>query len=56
MVKGTVVLVKVSKLPRETRKPKQLWMWWNGEGELDLGLLWESYCRRFSLEHAMKNF
>jgi hypothetical protein len=54
VVKGTVVLVEVSRLPRETRKPKKLWMWWTGEGEPDLDLIWRSYCRRFSLEHAIK--
>ena len=54
VVKGTVVLVEVGKLPRETRKPKKLWMWWTGAGEPDLDLLWRSYCRRFSLEHAIK--
>ncbi len=54
VVKGTVILVEVSRLPRETRKPKKLWMWWVGEGEPDLGLIWKSYCRRFSLEHCIK--
>lgn len=54
VVRGTVVLVEVSRLPRETRKPKKLWMWWTGEGEPDLDLIWRSYCRRFSLEHAIK--
>ena len=54
VVKGTVILVEVSRLPRETRKPKKLWMWWTGAGEPDLDLLWRSYCRRFSLEHAIK--
>lgn len=54
VVKGTVVLVEVSKLPRETRKPKKLWIWWTGEGDPDLDLIWKSYCRRFSLEHAIK--
>ncbi len=54
MVKGTVILVEVSRLPRETRKPKKLWMWWVGDGEPDLDLIWRSYCRRFSLEHAIK--
>ncbi len=33
VVKGTVILVEVSRLPGETRKPKKLWMWWHGEGE-----------------------
>ena len=54
VVKGTVILVEVSRLPRETRKPKRLWLWWVGEGEPDLDLIWKSYCRRFSLEHAIK--
>ena len=39
VVKGTVVLVEVSRLPRETRKPKKLWMWWTGAGEPDLDLI-----------------
>lgn len=55
VVKGTVILVEVSRLPRETRKPKKLWLWWVGDGgEPDLDLIWRSYCRRFSLEHAIK--
>jgi DDE superfamily endonuclease len=33
VVTGTVILVEVSRLPRETRKPKKLWLWWTGEGE-----------------------
>lgn len=54
VVKGTVILVEVSRLPRETRKPKKLWMWWTGAGKPDLDLIWKGYCRRFSLEHAIK--
>jgi len=49
VVKDTVILVEVSRLPHETRKPKQLWMWWVGEGEPDLDLIWRNYYRRFSL-------
>ena len=39
---GTVVLVEVERLPRgeRRRKPKVLWLWWHGEGEPDLDLLW----------------
>ena len=40
VVKGTVVLMEVDRLPKETRKPKKLWLWWHGEGEPDLNLLW----------------
>jgi DDE superfamily endonuclease len=54
VVKGTVVLAEVDRLPKETRKPKKLWLWWHGEGEPDLNLLWRAYCRRFSLEHAIR--
>lgn len=39
VVRGTVVLVEVGKLPRETRKPKALWLWFSGGGEPDLDLL-----------------
>jgi hypothetical protein len=56
VVRGTVVLVEVERLPRgeRRRKPKRLWVWWHGEGEPDLNLLWSSYVRRFDLEHAVK--
>jgi hypothetical protein len=55
VVRGTVVLlVEVGRLPRETRKPKKLWLWFSGEGEPDLDLLWRAYVRRFDLEHAIR--
>lgn len=56
VVEGTVVLVEVGRLPRgeRRRKPKDLWLWWAGEGEPDLHLLWRAYCRRFDVEHFVK--
>jgi hypothetical protein len=54
VVRGCVVLVEVGKLPRQTRKPKKLWLWWSGEGEADLDLVWQAYCRRFDLEHTIR--
>lgn len=58
VAKGTVVLVEVGRLPQgeRRRKPKALWLWWNGEGEPDLDLIWRSYCRRFSIEHGIRFF
>lgn len=52
VIRGTVVLVEVQRLPRgeHRRKPKKLWLWWQGEGEPDLSLLWQGYVRRFDLE------
>jgi hypothetical protein len=40
VVRGTLVLVEVSQLPRPTRLPKRLWLWWAGPGVPDLGVLW----------------
>lgn len=54
IVRGTVVLVEVQRLPRETREPRQLWLWWHGPGEPDLDLLWRAYVRRFDLEHTFR--
>src|SRR5215216_5887898 len=56
VVEGTVVLVEVERLPRgeRRRKPKVMWLWWTGEGEPNLVLLWRAYCRRFDVEHFVK--
>jgi hypothetical protein len=54
VVRGTVILVEVGKLPRQIRKPKKLWLWFSGEGEPDLDLLWRAYVRRFDLEHTIR--
>jgi hypothetical protein len=54
IVRGTVVLVEVSRLPRQTRKPRVLWLWWHGEGEPGRHLIWRSYVRRFDFEHTLR--
>jgi hypothetical protein len=56
VVEGMVVLVEVGRLPRgeRRRKPKVLWLWWHGEDEPDLDLLWRAYCRRFDVEHFVR--
>ena len=56
IVRGTLVLVEVSRLPRPTRQPPMLWLWWHGVGEPDLELLWRAYVRRFDLEHTFRFF
>jgi hypothetical protein len=42
IVPGTLVLVEVERLPRPTRIPKQLWLWWRGPGTPDLAVLWRA--------------
>ena len=56
IVVGTLVLVEVERLPRgeRRREPRVLWLWWHGEGEPDLDLLWRAYIRRFDLEHTFR--
>ena len=54
MVRGTLALVEVERLPRQTRLPKQLWLWWRGPGMPDLAVLWRAYVHRFDLEHTYR--
>jgi hypothetical protein len=54
IVRGTVVLVEVNRLPARPYKPQVLWLWWAGPGEPDLDLLWRAYVRRFDLEHTLR--
>jgi hypothetical protein len=58
IVRGTLVLVEVERLPRgeRRREPRVLWLWWHGSGGVvpDLALLWRAYARRFDLEHTFR--
>jgi hypothetical protein len=58
IVRGTLVLVEVERLPRgeRRRKPRVLWLWWHGPDGLapDLELIWRAYARRFDLEHTFR--
>ncbi len=54
IVPGTLVLVEVSRLPRETHDPQILWLWWHGPQPPDLSVIWRAYVRRFDLEHTFR--
>jgi hypothetical protein len=60
IVRGTLVLVEVSRLPQQTREPQALWLWWHappGTPETDvpdLDRVWRAYVRRFDLEHTFR--
>ena len=54
IVRGTLIRVEVSRLPRETRQPQVLWLWWHGPGTPDLAVVWRAYVRRFDLEHTFR--
>jgi hypothetical protein len=54
IVRGTIVLVEVNRLPARPYPPQLLWLWWAGPGTPDLDLLWRAYVRRFDLEHTLR--
>jgi PAS domain-containing protein len=64
IVRGTLLLVEVSRLPQQTREPQALWLWWHVlEGAAhdpqasaipDLDRAWRAYVRRFDLEHTFR--
>lgn len=54
IVRGTVVLVEVGRLPARPYQPQVLWLWWAGPGTPDPDLLWRAYVRRFDLEHTLR--
>jgi hypothetical protein len=54
LLSGTLVLVEVERLPRQTRIPKRLWLWWRGPGAPALATLWRAYVHRFDLEHTYR--
>jgi hypothetical protein len=54
VVRGTLILVEVSRLPGPSRPWQKLWLWWSGPGTPDLDLLWRAYIRRFDEEHTFR--
>jgi hypothetical protein len=54
VVRGTLILVEVSRLPGPPRPWQKLWVWWSGLGTPDLAVIWRAYIRRFDEEHTFR--
>jgi hypothetical protein len=60
LVRGTLLLVEVSRLPQQTRAPQALWLWWHAphaapQAQIpDLDRVWRAYVRRYDLEHTFR--
>jgi hypothetical protein len=58
IVRGTLLLVEVSRLPQQTRQPQALWLWWHtpqdGDSIPNLDRAWRAYVRRFDVEHTFR--
>ena len=54
--RGTLVLLQVERLPRQTRVLKDVWLWWQGPpgATPDLALVWRAYVHRFDVEHTFR--
>ena len=48
VIRGTLILLEVAKLPKETRAPRAFWLWWRGSGKPDLSFLWRTSGARTS--------
>jgi len=56
IVRGSVILVEVTRLPGWTREPQRLWLFYFGPGSPDLAIIWRAYVHRFDLEHTLRFF
>jgi hypothetical protein len=56
IVSGTVIQVKVDRLPDGRVPHKTLWLWWTAPTgtPCDLDMLWRAYLRRFDAEHGFR--
>jgi hypothetical protein len=54
IVRGTVVLVELHRVPARLNQRHRLWLWWARGGVPDVNLLWRAYVRRFDLEHTLR--
>jgi hypothetical protein len=54
--RGTLLLLQVERLPRQTRPPSDVWLWWQGPSGTapDLAVVWRAYTHRFDLEHTFR--
>src|SRR5579859_1154954 len=57
VVEGTLIRLQVDYLPGD-RDPKPVWLWWSrtGAAPADVDRCWQSFLRRFDLEHTFRLF
>src|SRR5947207_4158684 len=57
VIEGTLIRLRVDYLPGD-RDPKPVWLWWSrtGAAPADVDRCWQSFLRRFDLEHTFRFF
>jgi hypothetical protein len=56
LIQGTLILLEVERLPKQTRHPEPMWLGWWGPAPPDLSQIWRCYLARFTLEHTFRFF
>ncbi|GAA1012223.1 hypothetical protein Aple_008280 [Acrocarpospora pleiomorpha] len=54
IIEGTVIQVRVERLPNGRSPHRTMWLWYSGLPEPDLDVCWRAYLRRFDMEHTFK--
>jgi DDE superfamily endonuclease len=57
VIEGTLIRLQVEHLPGD-RDPKPMWLWWShtGAAPADVDRCWQTFLRRFDLEHTFRLF
>jgi hypothetical protein len=55
-VRGTLIRLEVERLPKPTKVPVRVFLWWWGPEPPDLKMIWRVYVARFSIEHTFRFF
>ncbi|MGW4898750.1 NF041680 family putative transposase [Kitasatospora sp. NPDC004240] len=57
VIEGTVIRLEVDRLPSGA-VPKPVWLWWSGTDATaaDVDRLWQTFLRRFDIEHTFRLF
>jgi hypothetical protein len=56
IVTGWLIRLEVERLPKPTKLPEPLWLWWWGAAPPSLELVWQIYVARFAIEHTFRFF
>ena len=54
VIEGTVIEVRVERLPDGRSPHRAMWLWHSGPLPPDLDVCWRAYLRRFDMEHTFK--
>jgi hypothetical protein len=54
VIEGTIIEVRVERLPDGRSPHRAMWLWHCGPHAADLDVCWRAYLRRFDMEHTFK--